>query len=65
MLTVLTNFFYRKRARRVTGLVSARGVFRTLPNTNEGAFFAKIVNAPYLLTIFVKKLRHGCLTCLP
>ena len=25
-------------------------------------FFAKIVNASYLLTIFVKKLHHDCLT---
>ena len=25
-------------------------------------FFAKIVNVSYLLTILVKKLRHGCLT---
>ena len=62
MPTVLTNLFYRKQVHRVMDLVSARGVFGTLWNTYDELFFAKIVNVSYLLTILVKKLRHGCLT---
>ena len=39
-----------------------RGIFRTLSNIKDGAFFAKIVNDVKPLTIFAKKLNHGCLT---
>ena len=36
------------------GSVSARGVFRALSNTYDGAFFAKILAVPYLLNFLSK-----------
>ena len=48
----------------MVGSVSAQGVFRTLSNTYNGAFFCKN-NVPYLVIFFVKKLHRGCLAFCP
>lgn len=39
----------------------SRGVFQTLSNTCDKLFLQKIVNVFYMLTIFIKELRRGCL----
>ena len=40
----------------------SRGVFRSLPNIYDGAFFAKIVNDQKPSSIIAKKLHHTCLS---
>ena len=39
---------------------SFRGVFRTLSNDYDEAFFAEVVNVFEQFTIFEKKLRYSC-----